>query len=389
MNIKQKALFRYKVGVIRNGKRLWLTPWKNNLILDSGLNKVASVNWANCFAVCIFGNQVAPTPVSRNGGALTFSQSGTTITASGNFFVSQDTGRLFKFDSGEECYLTYVNATTATASISRTVGSGPGTVWYVNQTAVESVFAYSTAYGSNGGDNGTSAIGNVITMKRTYTGAAAGGPTTLTEIGFNDGASNVNIFDRDIIVGGVSILTGDIPLAVAELIMTISQNTPQAVGNVATGYDSSGNFQVVGCGIGMGGGTQLSYVASNGSTVSSSNISHLEPSNTNLFGDFWVFTSTFTIPAFSNGQANIPVSTGAVASGGSVASYSSGNFYRDRTATFNISTGNGTIYGFVAHPGASDQATAYAQKFTSTFTKLSTQTLDFTIRISWQRILVN
>src|SRR4051812_11153701 len=140
-NQHTKATFRYRVGFVRDGKRHFVTPWRDNLILDSGLNKHASTGWASCFSTCIFGNQVGPTPVSRGPGAITFSQATTTITASGGFFVAADTGRLFKFDSGEECYLTFVSATQATASISRTVGSGPGTVWYVNQTAVESVLA--------------------------------------------------------------------------------------------------------------------------------------------------------------------------------------------------------------------------------------------------------
>lgn len=382
VNVKSRAVFRYKVGYIRDGKRHWISDWRDNLILDSGLNKVATTRWADCWQTCIFGDQVSPTPVSRNGGAVNFSQALTTITADAGFFVAQDTGRLFKFDSGEECYLTYVNATTATASISRTVGSGPGTVWYVNQTAVESVLAYSTSYGSTGGDNGTSAIGNVVTQQRTFIGDALAAPATLTEIGFNSSASNVNIFDRDIVVGGFSLLAGDQPLAVGQLILTLDGTTISAVGNVATGYDSSGDQQIVSGGV---TGNLLSAVASTGFTTASSS-TVLEPEDAGGgFPRVYVRTADFTIPAFTNGMQTVAGSASVCTSGPVPQTYSSGNFYRDKLVSFNITDGVGTIYGVSFEQGGC----AWIQKFTSTFSKLSTQTLTFTFRFSWQRILVN
>lgn len=378
-HLHTSALFRYKMGFIRNGKRHWMTGWKNNLILDSGLDKVASTGWCNAFTYCLFGDQVSPTPVARNDGAVSFSQLTTVITASGNFFISSDTGRLFKFDSGEECYLTFVNATTATASISRTVGSGPGTVWYVNQTALESLYATTNTYGSTGGDNGSSSVGNVITHKRTYVGAPVAGPVTLTEIGFSNSSSNSAIFDRDIITGGVGLVTGDIPLAVAELISTYSQNTSAPVGNVGTGFDSSGDFQVVSLAVGDIDGS-IQAVASNGGTTGTI-APHLEPYNV---AAIYVEVAPYSIPAFSNGRIG-SLGTEVQSDSDTLQGYSGGNFFRDTISVFNIATAVGNIYGF----SNNTNPTGWTLHLTTLFNKTGLQTLTITTRKSWQRILTN
>lgn len=381
VNTHTKALFRYKVGFIRQGKRHWITPWKNNLILDCGLDKVASVGWCRAFEFCLFGNQVAPSPVARNSGAVTLSQTTTTITASGSFFVAQDTGRLFKFDSGEECYLTFMDATHATASISRSVGSGPGTIWYVNQTALESLFDATSTYGATGGDNGWSAVGNVTTNKRTYTGSSVAAPVTLTEIGFSHSGANATIFDRDIITGGVALIIGDIPLAVAELITTYTQNTVSAVGNVGTGFDSSGDFQLTALAKGSSQ-TNVQWVNNGGGTDGLFvNNPALEP---NTVPQLAVYTATFSIPAFTSGTV-VSFGSGITANMETLQSYSAGNFYRDTISFFDISTPIGNIYGIGSHKDEN----AWAQKLTTFFNKTGAQTLTITTRKSWQRILTN
>lgn len=376
--LKTKAVFRYRVGFIRNGVRHLSKKWVNNLILDTGLDKVATMSWANCFKFCLFGDQVSPTPIQRDSGGISFAQVGTAITASGGFFEAGDTGRLLKYDSGEEVYLTFIDSTHATASLSFAIVAQPGTVWYVNQTQLESLFDSTNTYGFTGGDNGSTFSVDTLTLKRTFLGTAVAAPVTLTEIGWSNSASNSNIFDRDIISGGVALIIGDIPFANCELLLTFVQTSPGAVGNVATGYDSSGTSQVV-CISFTGGFPNVDLVLSNGNTDAGN--ASLEPY---FIQNIQVLTATFSIPSFTSGHVN-DLSPAAAATTDTLQSYSAGNFYRESVAFFSIAAGNGTIYGIQSTSGNC----AWAQLFTTPFTKAGTQTLTFTTRKAWQRVLQN
>ncbi len=372
-----KNVFRYKVGYIRDGKQYWVTDWKDNLILDSGLDKLGTVDAEACFRWCLFGNQVSPDPVARNSGAITFTTVGAACTASANFFSAADVGRLIKFDDagGQERYITaFTSATLVTlgSAPSPAIAANTATVWYVNQTALQSDYSNTNSYQQNGGDNGTSWSGGTRTMKRTYIGAAVVGSVTLTEIGFNNTNSNASLFDRDIIVGGVGLINGDQPTAIAQFIQTFTPTTPVALGNVATGFDSSGDFQL--CWV----DANVTYVQANGNGTGNDGME--PPSNSG--SAFSLKQATFTIPAFNTSVgAGSPVQ----ATGGSLAGYTPGSFFRDKTASYDVTRGNGTNYGIIF--GFFEYGTAL--KFTTPFIKLNTQTLDFTFRWSWQRILHN
>lgn len=383
LKLSSRHTFRYRFGFIRNGVRTLVTPWRENLILDSGLNKFATVKGATCWNTCLFGNQVSPDPVKRNSGAITFTTVGTACTASGGFFVAQDVGRLIKFDDagGQERYITaFTSSTLVTLGVapSPDIAGDTATIWYVNQTALQSLFATTSTYGSNGGDNGTSVVGNVITQKRTFVGAAVGAPVSLTEIGFNNSTSNVLLFDRDIIVGGVGLITGDQPTAIAELISTWEPDTSTAVGNVGTGFDSSGDMIISGLSALTGETVQI--VGTNG-VASGAGV--LEPSSSQGLSPI---TATFTLPAFSNGAG--PALVGPYNGNTTLAGYSNGTFFRDCSISYGITEANGTLYGVGMIYNAGFQA-CWMQKYTTPFTKLNTQTLVMTTRKSWQRVLVN
>lgn len=387
IGVRTSAQFRYKVGYRRDGKDYWPTDWRYNLILDSGLDKIGTNLWQDCWATCLFGNQVSPDPVTRASGAVTFTTVGTACTSSAGFFVAQDVGRLIKFDdtAGQEVYIgAFISSTSVTlvTAPSPVISAKTGTIWYVNQTALQSFYASTTTYRTGGGDCGTSAAGNIATYKRTFLGAAVAGPVTLTEIGFNNSGANVNIFDRDIIVGGIALVTGDQPLAIANLIVTLHPEVSTAVGNVGTGFDSSGNMIISGFNVGDSSGA-ISFVNTAGLTNNSPRF--MEPSAASI-GDMFVMGVTFTLAAFSNGIGPNNSASAASCTAAVNQSYSNGNFYRDVLFTWNVSTGNGSIFGFGMGPVSQ---TIWQQKFTASFTKLNTQVLTATFRKIWQRTLVN
>jgi hypothetical protein len=146
MKLNCEAKLRYKFERIRNGKVIESNWSKYHLITDAGLDKVASVAWLNCVSTPIIGEGVSPTAVRRDSGGITFTQSGTTLTASAGFFSAADVGRLFKWgtgSTGNEIYITgYTSTSVVTVGTSATVGTPEiGTVWYVNTAALQTPLA--------------------------------------------------------------------------------------------------------------------------------------------------------------------------------------------------------------------------------------------------------
>lgn len=376
-------LFRYRVGFIRDGKRHFVTPWKANLIQDVGLDLLGNTPSANCWSVALFGDAVSPVPTRRNTGVVTVSQSGNTLTASGTYFLSSDVGRLFKFDSGNEVYVTaFTDSTHVTCNgPSTTVSASPGTMWYVNESSLTSVYSTTATYGANGGDNGSSVSINVVTDKRTFVGpAVSGAPVTLTEIGFNSTSANTNVFDRDIISGGITLSIGDQPLAVAELVRTFNPHTSTAAGNVGTGFNSAGNCIL--CGMASAG---YSTIASNGnSNTSNIGLEFNAAGNANFI--YGISDPAVTLPAFNNGIGpNLGSFLVSTASNPVVPAYSSGNYFRDANTVFGLTDAIGTFYAFIYH----FTDAAWCQVLTTPFAKAGTQILTVGFRRSWQRVLAN
>ena len=386
-------VFRYKVGYIRDGKRYLSPDWRNNLIMDAGLNKAGNVtSWCGCFSNCFFGNNVSPVAVQRDSGVVTFTQASNVITASGGFFVAQDVGRLFKWGTGSagtEAYITaYTSSTQVTVGASPDVAVGEvGTVWYVNSPTLSTVLQTTSTYGAEGGDNGTSIVANVMTHKRTFVGSAVGSGTTLTEIGFSHDSANTNLFDRDIISGGVALLTGDIPLAVAELIQTLNQTTPATAPDVGVGCNTEGDIQVEW--ISLNNGTGWSSVSTSGATQSSGGIC-LEPTGNGLMG---AIIASFTFNAFSEGGSS-PTGRNQYVQNYSNGTFTAGVFSREKSVTVPISGAIGNVYGFGIGAGGSSGNTLVsynnaAVKFDNFFAKSGAQVLTFSFTVSWQRILTN
>jgi len=384
-NLHTDAALQYKFEVIRKGKIIKSLPFKPHMITDAGLDLIATSTWINSSLNVILGESVSPTPVRRDSGAVTFTQSGTTITASSSFFVAGDTGRLFKWgtgESGNEVYLTYVNSTTATASVSATVSTPTAaTIWYVNTSALLTpvtglTWSSLTDIAENFTSN--SVVGDTVTVTHQYIkySSAFVANKTITEIAFNNSTTNANVFDRDIISPSVALLVGDQAKITCQIILRYSPVTSVAVGNVATGYDSSGTFQIES--LGQTNGTGLSTMSTSGTENVGGGGSPLEPKNFNN-SIITVAQSAITLQAFNATTAN---NRTVVQSTVTQSSYGTGNRYRDNIGTFSISLANGNIFGVSA-------GGCVTLKFTSTLVKTSSQVLTFTFRKSWARVLTN
>jgi len=183
----------------RTGLVLRASRWTKNLVFDSGLNKLAGSgsSFADFFNYCKIGSSAAPN--SYGGGLITFTQSGTTITASGPFFTSAMTGGIMKYGTGtggQEVYITYVSSTVATASTSYSIVASAGTVWQVQQTQLSALLYASDTYDTTAGACVTSYSNYTATMQRTIKFPTQATTYTVNEIGYFDNGTGATVNGR-------------------------------------------------------------------------------------------------------------------------------------------------------------------------------------------------
>lgn len=395
--IHTAARVRYRTGVLDvDGKFRVLKPWKKNLILDNGLNNVAGSAWVDCITYAAVGSGTNPT--QRDSGATTFTVASGTVTASAGFFVSQDTGRLLKLDTGEEYYLTYVNATSCTVT-GPDAAASEGTVWYVNDTQLQTELKRSNSYSLLNAGNGSAWSGSPLyqwTFTRTFIFSAEAGPVTYNEVGWSTGANPTALFGRDVLLSGDSLTAGQQYVISVELTLAVAPNAQVAQSDVGTGCDTTGTaiWENAQCQTGNPSITAFKYINSNGSTSGSAAGGDLwaEPSTGGGVGKMiGVGTATFTL-ATNTGLGDQSVSGFSFGNAAFVGAYVAGSFERKFNLAYSVASIVGTLYGVTVScrgGGGSPKSRGWTHKFTTPFAKSGLQTFTVEVTFTWGRILTN
>lgn len=379
-NTTRAAVVYETFAINPDGTETRLRAPKRNLILDAGLDAIAGLTWQACFTRAVVGT--ATNPTKRDSGVTTFSLAGNVITASANFFTSGDVGRLFKFDSGEEVYITNFNDEQHVACVyAGSVSSSQGTIWYVNDTGLGAEVKRTNTYGSGPSDNGFAYAAGVFTLKRTFLFSVESAPITYNEIGWSwTSSAGNNLFGRDVISGGDTVAAGQQYKVVVRLIVTVSPIASTAVANVGSGgFNTAGNLAIETNGS-DGQFTPIQVVATNGGAGGSTS-GVLEPSFSNYIR---AIGADFTLSPDSNSPVTRSDRGGADLIPGS---YSNGTFTIKKNAHFGVSEVNGALYGLSIAEG--NAVAGLTLKFTAPQTKDSSHTLDVETSLSWQRDLVN
>jgi hypothetical protein len=247
--LKSKNFGRCRTHVCdrATGKILRSSGWKHNLVFDGGLNILAggaNGGFADFFARCVIGSGNQSNSIAS--GAITFTQVGLTITASGGFFTSLMNGQLIKYGTGSggvEQYITYVNSTTATSLTSMTQATPiVGTVWLVGQTGMETYITNSTTYSTSAGANTTQFFNNILVLQRTFVFAPPGSTQNINEIGYSSPFQTGGSCNGRIVLSSTDTVTSsEFYVVVWQLSWTISPGSPTAVANVGTGINTAGN----------------------------------------------------------------------------------------------------------------------------------------------------
>jgi hypothetical protein len=223
-NLTTAAKGRFKVLVVdRHGRVVHERPWQKNLLLDVGLNQLVTTRWGGLGLVAAVGT--GATPTQEYSGAITASQTGTTVTLSATFSGAAN-GRLIRWDSGHEAKIVSGSGASWEMDRSQSVASGPFTVYRVNQTKLATYVKRTNTYLTGADHCGTvlDAPNGLVIMKRTYDFTLEVSNQNYTEIGISwNNVVDPDLFSRMLIDGGsLTILTGQQLRVVHELTLALS-----------------------------------------------------------------------------------------------------------------------------------------------------------------------
>ena len=371
----QAASVRFKVLVVNpDGTEILAQDWKNNLLLNTGLDNVALAHWVDNFGYGVAGTSTNPT--RRDSTPTTFTVSGGVITASAGFFVAADVGRILKTNDPSFTEMTitgYTSGTSVTTSSGATIGTGyTGTVWYVNDTSLGAEVKRTNTYTTSTGDNGSTFSVDTWTHQRTYLFSAETGSVTYNELGWAPAASG-NLFGRATIAG-TTLVAGQQLKVVITLTVKYSPASPTAVADV-----SGATFSTAGT-ASIDKNSEVYGVDASGNPTPLGN-GMLEPLAAKTCA---LASATFAQSSMATSGAS-PTFTDSVAL--AKAAYVAGSFTQSLSGTFTVSQGNYTIYGYFIL-GYGNQ-TVFSVKLTTPIAKTNTHTLTPTFTYSWGRILTN
>lgn len=363
-------------------------PRQKNLILNQGLDAVATDYWASLFVYAAAGTGTTPTVVDS--GTLTAAQFGTNVTLSGSVFTdtATDAGKVIKWDTNETAMVvTVLDPTAVTVNNSGTVAADEFRVFNTNQMGLAAELKRTNNYLTGSPYTDSELIGNNLVMRRTYDFTEESVTVDYSEIALGWDTGPTDNFARILLAAPVTVLPDQQLRVVYELTVEIlpAANSAEtaAIGGwpVAPAVTTNGTqaTQFIG----------LAYVDTNGNAQPNydAGFTANEPSQLSSVG---IFVSADGTAPNAFGSSVNRVAIAAVAATGT---YTAGNYYVDKTALFDTSTGNGTDifsmgYGY-HNPNlfSAGSNTTLVFVFDEAQTKENTRSLGLTWRFSWTRSL--
>lgn len=177
---------------------------QQNLILDSGLDNLATRRWNQMMLACAAGTGTTPTKDVLDGD---WARSGTTVTSTSSTYVlsAPDVGKWIRFADGTKSKIVSVEADdSCTVANSGTVAAQSAILFRCNQTGLTTEVKRTVTYPDYQDQDGSWATTtlfdqatNYFVLRRTYDFTAEGGSVTYTEVGFSHvNTSGANLFSR-------------------------------------------------------------------------------------------------------------------------------------------------------------------------------------------------
>jgi len=397
----QTARGLYKVAVVDAATQeiVWeQKDWGKNLILNNGMNSVASRYWAASMAFAVAGTGI--TPMALSSAEVTASQASNVVSATvGSYtFSSGDIGNTIKWDvGGAEALITgFTNPQSVTVTPSQSVGSGTFVVYQTNQTGMATEVKRTAVYlpGAPYCQTSVDISTGVVALRRTYDFSAEVIQRNYTEVGacWNSTAFTGNTtFSRILLPLAVTVNPGQQLRFVYELQVTLGPVTPASFSASVSGWPVAPS-------VNTNASQQLEHhglqiVASSGAGTNGAGGYANEPSESGTMGGY-MFVSP-NASAFSAFDTTVSrQASGYEVSLMSLLPYTPLSFTLDKTATYTVAQLNRTdlrSVGLCANLVSSGLNPAVANGLVTLFdqsqSKNNTQTLSFIFRFTWGRTL--
>jgi len=403
----------YKVAVVdAQGEEVWRQPeWNKNLILNQGMDMMPSYYLAEVMRYAVAGTGSRVNSITSSASQASVIEGGLALDPQpggiqnfdteiwGGWSGSLASGDMIKFADGTEVRVGTVGATSCAVTPTSTVSTQSFTIWKTSQTSMhhESKRGGSgiagSAYLTGVGNCGSSIAANVVTYLRTYDFAVETVQTTYREVGVARATSGAStIFSRIMLPTTVSIDVGQRLRLVYQLQATFLPTSSQYVTNAtvngwpvtpATNTNMTESIQQI----------LVSSIDTNGN--SSTTVTPLEPASSGNTCAFWASTNSQSLVTFGNtplprdsfGAADTVASSQDVYTNGTYTLYKNGTFGLAQMNYQNLAS-----FGFGYHSPSSYYAyrasgQVFAMLFEQTQSKYNTQTLSFTYRWTWSRVL--
>ena len=419
--IHQTLSGQYKVSIVSgDGKTvIWEDPkWNNNLILNNGMDMVASYTYAQVFLYAIAGSGVRVNMITS--GDSPSAQSGTTVTLTPGVNVTSFTqslsgysqlvniGDVIAFDTANAVTVQSVSNLTCTVSPSQTVTPAQGyTIWKTSQLGLHNELlragsGVSDSYWVNGS---SSLAGNVYSLFRTYDFRAEPGAVTYYEIGVGNSAvsSSITTFSRILLDTPITIGVGQ-RLRVAYQLNVGVQPT-SSVYRVGATVPVVSNWPVapvpnLNATESLQSATYLiSQVNTDGTA---GGFGTLEPAVYGPSCTAWISEKSQSLSSFGTATDRTPLWTSAAGTQvltTRIAYTGAGAYYVDKIALFGISQANSSALrsislgayqnGPLFYSSFDNTHQGYCMLFNYSQSKSDTQTLALSWRFSWARSLSN
>jgi hypothetical protein len=412
----------YKLSVINEvGDVVWEQPnWQKNLVLNNGMDMIASVAYEGCMLYAFAGNGTRQNSIFSN--ASTITQTGTTITlnplgslqhftqSAGGYISGVSAGDVIVYaTSSIQTNVISVSDMTCVVDQSQTIGVGEQfTIWKTSQSGLQNpltsgggraVGSWTQPSGSYWlpGYCGSEWVGNIFQMTRTYDFGVEASLQNYTEIGVGKTYTLYTpgyCFSRILLTNPVAINVGQRLRVAYQLNVSVEPSTPVYRSGVtqpiitnwpvspSTNTNATESLQYI--------DTALEGISSNGDPSFNNNDgSTLDPSSQGYVCYAWISPDSKSLAPFGLSYDRTPNSSNATMTR---ASYpGNGSYYCDKSVTFDLTQINrndirsfGFGYGINS---AGNNSHAYALLFDQTKTNI--QTLSLSWRFQWNRTLTN
>jgi hypothetical protein len=363
----------------------------HNLILNQGMDAVASYSWANCMAFAAAG--VGTTPTYRASGAARLNQVGDQVT----FDTAQtlSAGDTLVYYGTNTAKITGVTSSTQVTVHPPMTSSGWPTFdkWYTSQAALASeskragLGIYNTYYVAGTEWAFTQDVGNHRQMRRTWDFSPETVLTRYTELGVSWSPLPLpagGLFSRILLDVPEDIDVGERLRVIYQLNVVYGPTVATAGTPTITGWSST-------AGSGKAQRILSDWINNSGTTVSGTGA--LEPYSSGNVCKAWLSTSDTALQAWGYALSRATPMSAQASTVKEV--FTSGTWSVDKTARFGLvdvvssnirSTGVGfNDSGLNSSFDGTNQA--YAFVFDNPQTKANTQRLNLTYRFSWDRVL--